>query len=482
MVTRLAVVAMSVVLICGIESRKADAQTLLARLDSMKTSEIKEDSLQKQVKNFNTSLDSLNHFRDTPNVYIQKLDSSYKSFKQRILTQFSHGKDSVSRKVDERVVMIDSALRKKCAVLDSLTKSKGFEGFSPEQLTEKINPSITDLDVPGVELGSPGIGLQIPTIPDLPLKNPGVSIDVEAAGSLPNELDQLNDVEDLAPDIEKISSEAERIQGMNTETLEKTSEGKLHEMDEVKRIGGEKKKVDALDKQAKSLKKLKGSPDSVRTMVKKEFVDHFAGKEEKIKNDLASIAKMQVKYRTFGDSRLLPKHPPNEMKGKPFVERLIPGITFQVFTQENVSVDVSPFIGYRFSGKFNAGLGGYKRITYFSKSDHLQAVNCYGFRFFASHKIVKKFSFYSELECYRNYTASGYGGLYGFMRNQHHWKWNFGFQNRYSIGRRFYGNFIVMYDLVKIKRFPNTEGAAVRFGIDYLIKNRKKKLKNIPTS
>jgi hypothetical protein len=57
------------------------------------------------------------------------------------------------------------------------------------------------------------------------------------------------------------------------------------------------------------------------------------------------------------------------------------------------------------------------------------------------------------------------------------WKFNVGIQQRYSLGKRFYGHFLIMYDLNQIKEFPNTSGSSVRFGFDYQLKKGKGKKK-----
>jgi hypothetical protein len=148
-------------------------------------------------------------------------------------------------------------------------------------------------------------------------------------------------------------------------------------------------------------------------------------------------------------------------------------MSFQLFTYNIFYADVSPSIGYRFSENFHVGLSGYKRLSYLETKDRVESVNYYGLRVSASHNVVSDFRIYSEVESFRNSTKT----KMAFDQPSDNWimKWNLGVQKRYSLGKGFYAHTVLMYDLMRIKRFPNTEGSALRFGFDYQIRKNKKK-------
>ncbi|NJM27010.1 MAG: hypothetical protein HC859_17595, partial [Bacteroidia bacterium] len=99
----------------------------------------------------------------------------------------------------------------------------------------------------------------------------------------------------------------------------------------------------------------------IKEQVKKVAVDHFAGHEDKLKEAMDKIAKYKQKYSEVQSLKDLPKRVPNAMKGKPLRERLVPGVTLQFQRKNDYLLDVSPSIGYRFSGRITGGLGWNQR-------------------------------------------------------------------------------------------------------------------------
>ena len=99
-------------------------------------------------------------------------------------------------------------------------------------------------------------------------------------------------------------------------------------------------------------------------MAKEKAIDHFAGKQEQLKAAMDKMAKYKQKYSSVSSIKDLPKRPPNAMKGKPLVERLVPGLFFQ-FQQKNYNLfDFNPYLGYKLSGRFTSGLGWNQRYAY----------------------------------------------------------------------------------------------------------------------
>src|SRR5690606_33985844 len=99
--------------------------------------------------------------------------------------------------------------------------------------------------------------------------------------------------------------------------------------------------------------------------VRKKFVDHLAGHEDKIASEIQSMEKLQKKYHSVTDVRYLPKRRTNPEKCKPFIERFILGTGFHTDNRDTkwTSVDVSPYAGYKFSDRFRAGIGGTYRVA-----------------------------------------------------------------------------------------------------------------------
>jgi uncharacterized phage infection (PIP) family protein YhgE len=74
--------------------------------------------------------------------------------------------------------------------------------------------------------------------------------------------------------------------------------------------------------------------DSLKTFLvqkaRQVAVNHFAGKEKQLKEAMETIAKCKSKFSSVTNISEITKRPPNEVKGKPFIERIIPGIAFQI--------------------------------------------------------------------------------------------------------------------------------------------------------
>jgi hypothetical protein len=204
-------------------------------------------------------------------------------------------------------------------------------------------------------------------------------------------------------------------------------------------------------------------------------VDHFKGREEQLNSDMAEILKLQEKYGTIKDSRFLPKHKPNSMKGKPLVDRFIPGVGFQVFQMDQVLVDISPSVRYRFSGRISFGLAVFKRVAYSRESESLGKNASFGLRISNTTSLVK--NLYSHIEYQWGNFDNG-GNL-----NQHtsygppsdrKARANFGFGYSYRIWKNIAGYSLYLYDLGKLKTFPNTNGSLFRFGLEFKLKKRTK--------
>jgi hypothetical protein len=83
-----------------------------------------------------------------------------------------------------------------------------------------------------------------------------------------------------------------------------------------------------------------------------------------------------------------------------YIERIVPGITFQYPGRNHGGVDFNPFIGYQFTSKLTAGLGWNERLGFRFRHhfgiSHRRGV--YGPRSFVDYKLFKGFSVRGELE------------------------------------------------------------------------------------
>lgn len=434
----------------------------------------------------NLTIDSLKNMNLPADKFADRLDSAYRSFQVKVLSLLP-GKETIDEGQRRKLAHVDSLINAKTASLDSLRGHVRMKDMGTlDNWTKKFNPNLPEIStIPQISPVTASIprldsnlgklkGEVVETIPAVPQ---AFNIDanekipeVEGTTAISSISEEVKGVSEYGDGAEELTNGAEKIK--EGDVVEKAIESRVGNVTEVKAIKEVDKEVDAMGEQLEETKKTASDKEALRERAKKEFVDHLAGKEDIVKKDMEDIGKVQLKYRNVPDSRFLPKRIPNEMKGKPIVERLIPGFSLQIFNGNDFSVDFAPFVGYRFSGRLSAGLSGYRRIAYIGKDDAVKTLDSYGIRFYNNFQIIKGISTHVEVE---RYKPENTGSIIQPMdKEQWDTKINLGLFQRYNIGKRVYGHFLIMYDLMQFKQFPNSTGSSIRFGFDYQIKKRKK--------
>src|SRR5258708_36962381 len=118
--------------------------------------------------------------------------------------------------------------------------------------------------------------------------------------------------EDVEKQVEKSTANASEIKDLKKEeTIVQTQKNAFEQYEDM----------------VKNLKKENALKD-VKNISTKALPNPFVGQEAKLQAGIAQLDKLKKKYGTFADSRYLPKRVPNEMKGKPFKERIVPGFGY----------------------------------------------------------------------------------------------------------------------------------------------------------
>lgn len=427
--------------------------------------------------------DSVRNLRLRAGKKAAMLDSALRSFSERvrsgIVDDAEHrvGFAAEQAELDSLVMEIKSldSMAMRLGLNDLHQAEAGLDMFnrsSPANLGLSPIPEISGVHE-GIHL--PDLNLSPATVPAIPqVAAPGVALPVNPLTTDLGGTTRI--VKGITENVDAIAVEGKKLREGDIQTLaEKKALDQLQQLEPLQSAAGEIKSAETLKQQGEVLNQL-GDQERIAEKAKEEFVDHLAGKEDIVQKDMEDISKLQVKYRDVADSRFLPKRPPNPMKGKPFVERLIPGMSFQMFQGSGFAVDMAPFIGYRFSGAISAGIGGYRRVAYFSGSDALTLLDYYGARLYTQVRVIKKLCAHVELERYKPSTDNT---TFPPMPDATAWstKLNVGANYRYKINKRLNGNFLIMYDMIQLKQFPNSSGSSVRFGIDYQVRKKRSKEK-----
>lgn len=499
-----------------------DTLLKVPRIDSLAIVEV--DKIELAIKQTNNKIDSLQALKLPTDKYEKKLDSINVSLRTKLnfsnkgdsLTQSIKGKlnrgqktkDSIQQSLSLRLQGLQKKIDQKLSFRDSLNLGNNDLGLDMENPLKDMGVNLPSNLTSLPDVNSPNL---LSTKPDLIL--PGANMPKLQAPDQLNKIgDQVNELQKvpkeklnelgLANDLEKIKGKVakageltekaeqykDEIKEIGKGNLEKVEalpneiENAALQLDEVKGLQVEQQKFVAtknilqqyqeMAKKAMDTKELK---DKAKETSKEKLVDLFDGKDEKLKAGIAQLDKLKKKYKSIPDSRYLPKHVPNEMKGKPFRERIVPGLGFQFYQADNAALDFSPYLSYKLSGRFRPGLGGTWRGSISTNNPSLHYDEVYSFRVFNDLRWRSNFYFHTEGE-WLHFTESSLA-RYKFPVDQDlrllKFRFNVGLLKTYTISKRFDGQVQFLYNLSDLTRFPQTKNVSLRFGFEYKLRTKK---------
>ncbi len=350
-----------------------------------------------------------------------------------------------------------------------------------QQLTSKVdglNLNTGDLKLPAVEI--PGYSL-----PDIgPLGD--ITGKAGEIGKL-GEIGTLPGIDTPVGELGEVTGQLKNYQ----EDLKNIAGGDLDQVKGLPKVAEQKAAeyagVDALQKEAGVLDEYKGQLDALKDpatgkekaveMAKKVAIDHFAGKEEKLKAAMEQMAKYKQKYSSVQSIKDLPKRPPNPMKGKPFIERLVPGLYFQYQQRYYRLFDFNPYLSYKLSGRFTAGAGWNHRIAYNRRRHEWSDVGAvWGPRAFVDFKLGRGFIAHVESELMNAFVPSVIGGNPEVGHREWVWGMMTGMKKEYKIWKNLRGTVLLQYNLFNREfKAPYADRLNSRIGFEYGFRKRKKK-------
>lgn len=469
---------------------KTDTLKNLIHTDSLPPVAQRLDSIQ---NNFQSKSDSVNRAYQNTASEIQSQRDRYQHTADS-LTQLNLPAGKYTGKVDSLNNELASTQQKATGKISSLQKEATGKinslPLTPDmqeraaQLTSSINDSnLSSLSAPGgmpsLSGGVPGANLpQLPGAPNAEL--PGVS-----GANVP----AVKGVGDVTKNIEGVSSvtnEIQSVQEAGGQITQATQDVK--QIDNLAESqAGKVAEVKALQDQAGSLPanplgSEKETKEQLVSQARKAAVDHFAGKQEQLKQAMDKMSKYKQKYESVQSIKDLPKRPPNAMKGKRFYERLVPGLTLQAQHQsKDWQADFYLSAGYRLSGRFTAGLGWNQRWGYdFGSGKFEPGARIFGPRAYGEFKLKKGFVLRGETEMMNAYVPPVYAtSLQDNGRRE--WVWGIltGIKKEYSFIGNVRGNVQLLYNLYDPhSKSPYGDRLIARMGFEYTIKKKKSKDKN----
>jgi hypothetical protein len=472
------------ILISGLVSLGSLAQ---GKLDSLQNQLSVPDSvLSASVNKIDSIQQTFNHRADSLKGNFQwsiaKTDSLQLSWRSKMdslqalqlpTDHLQHRLDSLSKaklqSVNKLTSKLDSLKTGTLAKLNSLELPPDLKK-PVQELSNRIDQySVTSGNIPSLEVP----GYSLPRLGDKGF-NSSIS-DATSSLSIPG-LDLPTE------NIRAISKTAEGY----TKDIKAISSGNL---DEVKQLptaienkAAELGGVESIAKQGEDLKQMVNVQDEeamkqqLMEQAREVAIDHFAGKEEALKGAMEKMSKYKQKYSSVSSLSDLTKRPPNPLKQKPFVERLVPGISFQYQRKNDYLADVFLYSGYRHTERIVSGLGWNQR---FALNRNNTAWNgqaaIYGPRAFGEYKIGRGFIFHIEGEAMNTFVP------FSLRNNQdvgkREWVWGVmtGLKTEYGIYKSLRGTVLLQYNLFDPKhKSPYVDRLNTRIGLEYLLKNRRK--------
>ena len=271
------------------------------------------------------------------------------------------------------------------------------------------------------------------------------------------------------------------------ETLEQKARG----MEEMEAFESQKAAFNPYQEQMEQLGKEEYAKEQVAQKAKTMAKDHFAGQQEKLLAAQSRLTKLKKKMGKLGGGGLNGEKikRENTMKGKTLGERLVFGGNFQLHPGEEVSLDISPTLAYRWTKMFRLGLGGTYRTTFDEKEKFFLSDEneVFGFRGFAEHDVYKGFFAHIEYERLKGSHGLVQNGTVG-DGNSDPWQNGAlaGVGKRYKIRNKIKGNVMLLYNFL----FERVEGTNqngheglyrgpwnLRFGFELIGQGSKKQKK-----
>ncbi len=454
---------------------------------------------------YTRKLDSLNQVG--PEKYIQWFEKKQQDLEDKVNKPVNDLNAKVNQPIDKIEDQINRPVDKiENSINDKLSQVRNEAG---EGGNIPGNLNAGDIDVTKASLPSTDLGLNT----DLQQKLPNTNLDVNNPLSkidnpVGGQMGELNGIKEKASDlkglpqqqIDKVKS-VDAVQGAQQKVgdLNKTTDKLQAYQGDAKNIAsgdlGEVKTIpDALEKKASSLDEIKelqaqsgeitkaqemlkagNDPEAMKQLAMQQLSpakDHFAGKEQVLTNAMEELTKLKKKYDQVTSLTDLKKRPPNPMKGKPFIERIVPGVALQIQKSSTFLVDFNPYLTWLFSRHISAGAGWNDRLA-FAKWNQLSPTDrIYGPRVFGTYNFKKGFSAKAEIEKMNTLIPQSTLSTDAGTRQ---WVWSafVGIKKDYKFIKSVNGNVQILYNLYDDHdNSPYFERLNVRVGFEFPMKKK----------
>ncbi|MEQ9415050.1 MAG: hypothetical protein RIF39_14535 [Cyclobacteriaceae bacterium] len=419
------------------------------------------DSIRKETEadysNFKKKYDSINQSASTTQAKLQsKIDS---------LTTLNLPTLDLSHKLDSTKEARTSKLKELESTWEN-TKSKYTSA-----ITELNLPPPWDQGQQSLMAATSKLDIKLP-VPEANL--PSLSLDQGLNVHLPGVENPLGDIDLNTPNFSNVKpEELDQLEGY-TQDVKVIKEGKVDEvidnqLQNVEGVGELQAQQNQME--MPSLDQAKAKQQYLQ-MAKQSAMQHFAGKFDQVDNAMSNMSKLKKKYSSVQSVKNLPKRKPNEMRDKPFVERLVPAFNLQLMQRNVWMLDFNPSLGYRFNPHFSTGFGWVQRWGYnFDSNEYAHEERMYGPRVYGEYELKKGFAIKLESDYVNALMRTLFKDPIG-----RDWVGNLkaGIKKEYRISKKINGNIQALYKLIDPDKRSPYPRFNIRLGFDFGLKKKLK--------
>ncbi|KXK24130.1 MAG: hypothetical protein UZ12_BCD005002196 [Bacteroidetes bacterium OLB12] len=360
-------------------------------------------------------------------------------------------------------------------------KSKATKSLDAIQLP-------TELQGPVNNLKRTIDNLSLPEINSVDLTFGNIELSNLSNLQLPTLTDQIK----LDPNLINYSGELSKLNGLGKELgtyaqdVKQLTHGNLNEIKSVDKLIENKiaglEGMEQLQEGRAIMDKAKPDSAALASMAKEQILnaaqDHFAGKEVVLQQAMDKMSKLKSKYSEVKSLAELPKRLPNPLKGKPFLERLIPGISFQVQKSQFFLLDVNPSVLYKIRPRLAAGAGWNERLPFDGWKIQGGNERVFGPRMVIQFLWIKGINFRLQPEWMNTTIPPVLASSLGLDPSYRKWITSIfaGIKKEFTVYKSIRGNSELLYNFRdKDGMSPYSDKVTVRFGFEFTMKKQESK-------
>jgi hypothetical protein len=458
----------------------------LALRDSLPATPTMPDTLQSLKQKVSTASDRVMHAGDTVTQRISAVTNKPAEMQQKV-----QGKvDSLQQRLTQPVTSLQQKAETKIQEIvgkADVPDDVSIPGVESPALPGVEVPSVPKVDGLSPELAGPGVpGVEPPNVDvqGLDKVKGGVK---DAMPEMPGEVKEVQQMTEKTKDLENTLGEAgkyekdiQAVKAGDTESISKQAEEHAQAIEPVSAAGKELTKATAEQAKYQAMVQRYRDEKLVQEEIKRKARTvanaQIAGNAEKVQKAQQDLLNARQKLSAKERVKALFTKQSTELDGKKFYQRLVPGLSWQVYKRDYVSVDLAAQTGYRVSPRLTAGVGFVYRLGFDKDFDSfVSGLKTYGGRVYLDFVVKKGVFAHGELEGLKVDPALTIPAAAEPIEDRAYASY-FGLGKRFNITRNLRGSILGLYRLEYEGELPGVNKISARFGMEYVFRRARKKL------